>query len=154
MHRDLEYKILAELLRDGRASLNRIAKRLGISTTTVSQRLQHLLEEGIIRRFKPELDYEKLGYDLTAIIQVKAQRQGIEELIAELRSHRCLTHIYEITGPFNLLLIGKFRDRAELNAELDRIAMNPIIQETSTAIVLEVIAEGADFDLHPGKDVT
>jgi len=141
-------------LRDGRASLNRIAKRLGVSTTTVSGRLKRLLEEGIIRRFKPELDYEKLGYDLTAVIQVKAQGSGLEGLITELRGHHCLTHIYGITGPFNLLLIGKFHDRAELNAELDRITRNPIIQEVNTAVVLEVIAEGADLDLCPGKDVT
>ena len=149
MHRDLEYKILAELLRDGRASLNRIAKRLGVSTTTVSSRLKHLLEEGIIRRFKPELDYEKLGYDLTAVIQVKVQGQGINDFIDELRKHRCLTHIYEITGPFDFLLIGKFRNRAELNAELARIIGNPIIRETNTSVVLEVIEEGADLDLRP-----
>lgn len=149
MHRDLEYRILEELLRDGRASLNRIAKRLGVSTTTVSSRLKRLLEEGIIRRFKPELDYEKLGYDLTAIIQVKLQGQEIEDFIAELRGHRCLTHIYEITGPFNFLLIGKFRNRAELNAELARLIKNPIIRETDTSVVLEVIVEGVDLDLRP-----
>ena len=151
VHRDLEFKILAELLHDGRASLNRIAKRIGISTTTASQRLKRLLEQGIIRRFKPELDYEKLGYDLTAIIQVKVQGQGLRDFIEELRGHRCLTHIYEITGPFDFLLIGKFRNRAELNAELARIQENPIIRETNTSVVLEIVEEGADLDLRPAR---
>jgi DNA-binding Lrp family transcriptional regulator len=134
VHRDLDLRIIEGLRQDGQVSLNQLGRMLGVSTTTVSNRLKRLLEEGIIRRFKPELDYECLGYGLTA----------------ELARHGCFTHIYEVTGPFDLWLIGKFRDREELHGELDRLLGDPAVQDTETTIVLKIIREEADLPLPLG----
>jgi len=148
VHKDLDLRIIEELRRDGRASLNWLGGTLGVSTTTVSNHLKRLLGKGIIKRFKPELDYERLGYGLTAIVAMKARGGDLEGLAAELREHGCFIHIYEVTGPFDLWLIGKFRGRGELHGELDRLLKNPAVQETETAIVLEAIGEEMDLPLY------
>lgn len=70
MYRDLDERLIKAMQEDGRASLRALARRLGVSTTTVGKRLQRLLERGIIRRFKPVLDYEKLGFQITTITQL------------------------------------------------------------------------------------
>lgn len=72
MYKDLDLKIIAELKKDGRASLRTIGKRLGTSTTTVASRIHAMEKGGVIRGFRPLLDYRKLGLDITAVTLVKA----------------------------------------------------------------------------------
>jgi DNA-binding Lrp family transcriptional regulator len=64
MYKDLDLKIIAELRKDGRASARQIGKRLGISTTTVAGRIHAMQKSGMIRGFRPLLDYQKLGYGI------------------------------------------------------------------------------------------
>lgn len=150
VHRDLHRRIIEELRRDGRAPLNQLGGALGVSTTTVGHRLKRPLKGGIIRRFKPEPDYELWGYGLTAIIAVKAPGRDREGLVMELERDGSFTHIYEVTGPFDLLLIGKFHDRGEPHEELDRLLRDPVAQGTETAIVPKISWERADLPLHLG----
>jgi len=141
MYRDLDARIIRVLQEDGRASLREIAQQLGVSTTTVSKRLQRLLDSGIIKGFKPVLDYEKLGYPITAITQIKAKGNRIPEILEALRADPNLTHVYEITGEFDLLVIGKFKDQDSMNREIKRLLGHPAIEHTNTSIVLSVVKE-------------
>lgn len=47
-----------------------------------------------------------------------------------------LTHVYEITGEFDLLVIGKFRDTDSMNREIKKLLSHKAIKETNTSIVL------------------
>ncbi len=144
MYRDLDERIIRALQEDGRASLRELAQRLGVSTTTVGKHLRRLLDRGIIRRFKPVLDYEKLGFPITTITQIKAKGNRIPEIVRALRQDRCLTHVYEITGEFDILVIGKFKDQESMNREIKRLLSHPAIEETNTSVVLSVVKEDAE----------
>jgi DNA-binding Lrp family transcriptional regulator len=148
MYRDLDLKIIERLRSDGRASLREIAQGLGVSTTTVSKHLQQLIERGIIRGFKPVIDYSKLGYTITTITQIKAKGNLIPQIVETLVSDECLTHVYEITGEFDILVIGKFRDQESMNREIKRLLAHPAIEETNTSVVLSIAKEGAEISLH------
>lgn len=147
MYRDLDQRILQELQRDGRASLRELAQRLGVSTTTVGKHLRRLREEGVIRGFKPVLDYAKLGYEITTITQIKAKGKEIPRIVEALRVDDHLTHVYEITGEFDILVIGKFKDQESMNREIKRLLSHPEIEETNTSVVLSIAKEGADIRL-------
>ncbi len=141
MYKDLDARIIGVLQEDGRASLREIAQRLGVSTTTVSKHMQRLLDEGVIRGFKPVLDYAKLGYQITTITQIKAKGNRIPEIVADLKEDEALTHVYEITGEFDILVIGKFKDQESMNREIKRLLGHPAIEETNTSVVLSVVKE-------------
>ncbi|KUJ99636.1 MAG: Transcription regulator, Lrp/AsnC family, partial [Thermococcales archaeon 44_46] len=81
---ELDRKIISILQEDARLSYREIAKKVGVAVGTVYNRIKRLEEEGIIRGFVPKLDYAKLGYDLTAIIGVKAQGKRIIEIEREI----------------------------------------------------------------------
>lgn len=147
MYRDLDEKIIEQLRRDGRASLRELAQTLGVSTTTVSKRVNRLLERGIVRGFKPVLDYPKLGYTITTITQIKAKGNRIPQIVESLKTDDRLTHVYEITGEFDILVIGKFKDQESMNQEIKRLLNHRAIEETNTSIVLATVKENDDIRL-------
>jgi len=136
LYKDLDLKIVAELKKDGRASLRTIAKRLDTSTTTVASRIRVMEREGVIRGYRPLLDYRKLGLGITAVTLVKAMGGKIPSLMRDLMADPQLTHVYEITGEFDLLVIGKFRDTDSMNREIKKLLSHKAIKETNTSIVL------------------
>ncbi|MCI0446238.1 Lrp/AsnC family transcriptional regulator [bacterium] len=136
MYKDLDLKIIAELKKDGRASARQIGKRLGISTTTVAGRIHSMQKSGMIRGFRPLLDYQKLGYGITAVTLIKAIGGKIPALMKDLMMDAQHTHVYEITGEFDLLVIGKFKDTDVMNRQIKKLLSHKAIKETNTSIVL------------------
>jgi DNA-binding Lrp family transcriptional regulator len=145
----LDHQILEELRRDGRASLRAIAETLGVSTTTVSHRVKQMEAEGVIRGYRPILDYTKLGYRLTAITKIKAKGAKIPEIVSRLVEEETLVDVYEITGDYDVLVIGKYPDEEMMNREIKRLLSHPDIEGTNTSIVLSVAKEGGDLALLP-----
>lgn len=143
----LDYLILEELRRDGRASLRAIAERLNVSTSTVSHRVKQLEAEGIIKGYKPVIDYSKLGYRLTAITKIKAEGAQIPKIVERLVREEMLVDVYEITGDYDVLVIGKYPDEERMNREIKRLLSLPEIESTNTSIVLSVVKEGGDLAL-------
>lgn len=144
---DLDYEILEQLRRDARASLRTIAQRLNVSTSTVSHRVKQLEETGIIRGYQANLDYAKLGYRLTAITKIKARGPHIPAIVDELVKEETLVDVYEITGDYDVLVIGKYPDEEMMNREIKRMLSHPEIESTNTSIVLSVAKEGGDLGI-------
>ena len=136
MYKDLDLKIIAELRKEGRASSRQVGKRLGISTTTVASRIRVLEKNGVIKGFRPLLDYRKLGFGITAVTLVKAVGGKIPSLMKDLMADPQLTHVYEITGGFDLLVIGKYKDTDSMNRGIKKMLSHKAIKETNTSIVL------------------
>lgn len=150
MYKDLDRKIINYLERNGRASLSQVATQLEVSVTTVSNRIKELQEKGVIKYFKPVLDYKKLGYQLTAITKIKAKGNKIIGIVQKLEKDDHLTHVYEITGEFDILVIGKFHDQESMNKEIKNLLNNPAIEETNTSVVLQAVKENAEIKLFEG----
>ena len=67
----LDRNILSVLLEDSRYSFRQIAERVKVSPATVLNRIKELDRIGIIKQYTTLLDYEKLGYDVEVIIEVR-----------------------------------------------------------------------------------
>ena len=70
-------KILKNLLADSRLSARQLALKLGMSTVTVLSRIKKLEKNKVIKRYTAILEHEKLGYDLTAIIEIIANNRVV-----------------------------------------------------------------------------
>jgi len=136
LYKDLDLKVIAELRKDGRASARQIGKRLGISTTTVASRIREMEKSGMIRGFRPLVDYRKIGFGITAVTLIKAVGGKIPMLMQDLMADPQLTHVYEITGEFDLLVIGKYKDTDMMNREIKKLLSHKAIKETNTSIAL------------------
>jgi len=143
---NLDLKIINLLLKDGRASLRSIAEELDVSVTTISNHLKDMEEEGIIRGFKPVVSYPDLGYTVTCVLMIKAKGDGLEELVGELADEGSFLHVYEVTGDFDVIAIGKFKDTEEMNDTIKKLLNSPMVRETNTNVVLSTVKEGEDIE--------
>ncbi len=146
-YENLDRKLVNSLLGDGRASLRSLAEELDVSVTTVSNHLSDLEEEGIIQGYTPKVDYDKLGYDVTAILQLKVEGSALEDVTADLGEHKQMVSVYEVTGDHDIIAIGKFSDTDDMNEEIKRLLNDPEIMESNTSVVLNAAKEHEQFDL-------
>jgi DNA-binding Lrp family transcriptional regulator len=147
MDKELDLKILSHLQKKGRASCRQLATALGVATATVSHRVSSLEESGVITGYKSTIDYRQLGYQITTITLIKAKGNKIPEITEQLKKDEHLTDVYEITGEFDILAIGKFKDQESMNREIKKLLANPSIERTNTSIVLAIVKEGAPLRL-------
>lgn len=143
----LNAEILNSLMEDGRKSIRKVARELGVSPSTVSNHLEGMVEDGVIKRFKPAIDYEKLGFDLTAITKIQAKGSKITDIVERLKQEGSLTHVYEITGEFDILVIGKFDSRESMNREIKRMLNFSAVERADTSIVLNAVKEDSNLDI-------
>jgi len=146
-HRDLDARLIRALQIDARRSLRSLAEELSVSPSTLGLRLTDLIERGVIRGFRADLDYSKLGLGLVAVTKIKARGEALPAIVESLRENPRLTHVYEITGDFDILAIGRFRDEGEMNREIKRMLGLPGIEGTNTSIVLSTVKDGAVLDV-------
>ena len=76
--RDL--RILAELQRDARQSVQALSDRVGLSPTPCARRIRLLEEAGVITGYGARIDEAKLGFGFSVFVSVKLTRQVIDQL--------------------------------------------------------------------------
>jgi len=143
---NIDLEIIDLLLEDGRASLRSIAEEIGVSVTTVSNHLKEMEKEGIIKGFKPVVSYPDLGYTVTSILMIKAEGDDILELVDELSEEDAFVNVYEVTGDFDVIAVGKFKDTEEMNDTIKNLLNSPMVRETNTNVVLSTVKEGGDVE--------
>ena len=146
-YENLDRKVVNALLGEGRASLRSLAEDLDVSVTTVSNHLSDLEEEGIIKGYTPIVDYGALGYDVTAILQLKIEGQALVEVTERLSEHEQMVSVYEVTGDYDIIAVGKFTDTDDMNDEIKTLLTDPEIKESNTSVVLNAAKENEQFDL-------
>ncbi|MBM2819164.1 MAG: transcriptional regulator, AsnC family [Nitrosarchaeum sp.] len=109
-------RILKNLMVDARLSARQLGIKLGISTVTILSRIKKLEKEKIIRGYTALIDHEKLGYNLTAIIEIIAKKNKIIDIEAELSKIENVCGVYDITGNTDTLIIAKFKSRNDYSS--------------------------------------
>ncbi len=109
----IDLQILAALQADGRASNIKIATTANLTAPPTLRRTKTLEENGIIRGYYAVLDGRKLGYNVTAFLQVRLAAQGgthIQKFEAAMRGFAPVRECYALSGHRDFLLKGVFRD--------------------------------------------
>lgn len=84
---DVDRRIVAELSVDGRLSVRTLAERVHISRTAAHNRLQRLIERGVVRGFGAQIERCALGLHVVALVTVKvanAEWAAVAERLAQL----------------------------------------------------------------------
>ena len=146
-YENLDSKLVNALLGDGRASLRSLAEELDVSVTTVSNHLSDLEEAGVIEGYTPRVDYDELGYDVTAVIQLKVEGDALPQITERLREHPHMISVYEVTGDYDVTAVGKFTDTDGMNDGIKSLLTDPDIKESNTSVVLNAVKENEQFEL-------
>jgi DNA-binding Lrp family transcriptional regulator len=146
-YENLDEKLVNALLNDGRASLRSLAEDLDVSVTTVSNHLKDLESEGVIDGYTPRVDYDALGYDVTAVIQLKVEGTAIGAVADTLRDAKQMISVYEVTGDHDIIAVGKFADTDDMNRQIKALLEDANVKESNTSVVLNAVSEHEQFEL-------
>lgn len=126
---DLDKQILYELQKDARhTSSNDIAERMDVASSTVRNRIKILEEEGIIRGYDVDVDFEKAGYDLYALIICTAPIPRREQIAEDARAIPGVIKVREVmTGEENIHIAALGKDKGDLSRigrDLDELGLD------------------------------
>ena len=138
---EVDHKILAELIKNARVSYRELAKKLGLSVATVAYRVTKLQKSGLIKGFTTLINYEEMGYEITAIIKLVIKEGRLLEVQREIAAEKNVVAVYDVTGEVDSIVICRFKDRQEMSAFIKRILKMPYVERSSTHVVLEVVKE-------------
>lgn len=143
-----DIRIIEQLNNNGRASLREIADKLEYSPSTVSNHFRKLVDNGVIKGFRPDLDYSKLGFSFTCLAQIKTEAGKQGNVAEELSSKTYIHSLYRVTGDTDMIAICKFRSRKEMRENLTH-DLNQLdgITDTKTNVALESTVEGRPVKL-------
>lgn len=141
-----DFQIIEQLEKDGRASLREIAEKLDLSPSTVSNRFSRLSQENVIKGFKPVLDHEKLGFNLTAVVDVRVESGMKEDVFPELREMDEVVSEYIVTGDTDMVVICKFPGREDMYSFLKDLQKKEGVSETETKVALDTPKENGRLD--------
>lgn len=142
---EIDLRILGSILKDARKSYRKIADDINVSPPTVLSRVQKLEKGRIIKSYSAVLDHEKLGYDLTAVIEVTAVKGKITEVQKHISKFPNVCAVYDITGLTDMIIVAKFRNREELSNFVKKDMSLSYIERTNTHMVLITVKEDFGF---------
>jgi len=138
---ELDRKIIGVLNKNARKSFREVAREVQTSVTAVINRIKRYQNSGIIKGYIPVVNPEYFGLNLIAIIALRISKGKLLEVQNEIAKDVRITAVYDITGEWDSLIIGYFKDRADLNDFIKKTLSLKNVDRTVTHIVLNVVKE-------------
>jgi len=131
-------RIIEILKHNSRTPIKEIAKSTKIRPSTVHQRIQKLIEKGIIEKFTIKLSNKAIGENFIVFIFVKG---GTTEYIdSKILNNPHIKEVFGVTGEYDVLMKLKFKDVEEFHEFILNFRKKDI-QSTLTMIVTANLKE-------------
>ncbi len=129
--------LLTILREDSRMSFVEIASRVNLSEAAVRRRVSNLIKTGVIKKFTLEISEPQLTSAITYVSV--SPSVPTSEVSKRTRSVPGVETIYETTGPFDIAVILKGTNIAEINRSVEEIRRLNGVLNTNTTIILRTI---------------
>jgi DNA-binding Lrp family transcriptional regulator len=136
-------RILAELQRDARLTMQELAGRVGMSSSACWRRVKNLEDSGVIDRYAVIVNTRKAGFGLSSMVHVSLARHeqaNVDEFIREVLRHPEVLECFATTGEADFHLRVVVRDIDAYNSFLDDFIFRlPGVSRVRSNIVLKEI---------------
>jgi DNA-binding Lrp family transcriptional regulator len=130
--------LLISLLRkDARTSIAYLAKKLGVSRGTVSNRITRLEDAGVIVGYTVRLRPDAQPNEIKAWMSIAVEGNETRAVIASLLGEPGVATLHDTNGRWDLLAELRAANLSELSQVLERIRLVRGISSTETSIHLE-----------------
>ena len=136
---NLDKKILSKLSKNARIPFKDVAAVCGVSRAAIHQRVQHMIEEGVIMGSSFNVNPKSLGYNTCTYVGINLDRGNMyKSVIEQLMQIPEVVECHFTTGPYTLLVKLYAQDNEQLmnllNIQMQSI---PGVVATETMISLE-----------------
>lgn len=132
-----DQQLLLRLRQNARASISDLARALGLSRSTVQNRIARLEASGVIRGYSVELGGEFSASQVEAHVSIKVYQKLTARTNTALEQISQVSQLYSVSGEYDLIAIVQAQSLEELSAVLDRIGNLEGVERTNSAVVLE-----------------
>jgi DNA-binding Lrp family transcriptional regulator len=142
---DLDARIVAALLKNGRASYAVIGDEVGLSAPAVKRRVDRLRTAGAIIGFSARVDPAAMGWTTEAYVELFCGgRTSPDEIAAAVRRYPEVVDACTVTGEADALLHIRAADVRHFEGVMERIRAEPFVVRTRSVIVLSRLVDRAD----------
>ncbi|GAA4957083.1 Lrp/AsnC family transcriptional regulator [Algibacter aquimarinus] len=131
-------KILKFLQQNARLSNAEIGRQVGISSPAVSERIKKMEDLGIIEGYKTIVSPFEIGYQLKAIITLRAFMGKLKPFLEKVKTFEEVINCYRITGDENIVLEVVLKNHKHLETFIDQLIT---YGESKTQIVLSNVVK-------------
>ena len=130
-------ELLLSLLRENaRATTADIARKLGLSRTTVQNRIARLEQQGVIRGYTVRIDDELERNRIRAHILITLRPKQMPSVVKTLQAMPEVRVLYSISGGFDLIAQAVAASVGEMDVLTDAIGAIDGVERTTTSIIL------------------
>jgi len=103
----IDWELIELMAFDSQQSFRELANKVFVSPSTTRRRIRRLSELGIVR-FKPVIDYERIGLKVSALFGLDVAHSKLQEILDYLESIPEIHWTSTTTGRFNIIAFGRF----------------------------------------------
>ncbi|SHJ01988.1 Lrp/AsnC family transcriptional regulator [Algibacter luteus] len=135
---NINSKILKCLQENARLSNAAIGRQVGISSPAVSERIKKMEDLGIIEGYKTIVSPFEIGYQLKAIITLRAFMGKLKPFLEKVKTYDEVINCYRITGDENIVMEVVLKNQKHLETFIDQLIT---YGESKTQIVLSRVVK-------------
>lgn len=132
-------KILSCLQENARVSNAAIGRVVGITSPAVAERIRKMEDLGIIKGYKAQIEPLALGYQMKAIITLRAFMGKLKPFLVAVKQWNEVVNCYRVTGNENIVMVVTLKNQKHLETFIDQIIG---YGESKTQIVLSKVVDG------------
>jgi len=132
----IDLRLLKTLGTSPRSGMLALAREVGVARNTAQAHLDRLLDSGVITGFGPEVDLRRVGYAVSAFVNLQIS-QGRGRSVGEaLVAVPEVIEAWMTTGPSDLICWMVARDNDHLGELIANLLEIPGVTRTTTSLML------------------
>ena len=117
---NIDLKILNVLSKNAKMPYTEVAKKVFVSGGTVHVRMRKLEKMGVVRGTKLDIDYDKLGYNISSYMGIYLEKSFLyKETVKSLKKIPEIVEIHAITGQYTIFIKIICKDTSHFRNFLD-----------------------------------
>lgn len=129
----LDWKIIVALQEDARLSMAALGREIGLSAPATAERVRRLEERKVIRAYRAEIEFQRVGLEIQALVRIKAPGRALDKATRALCTFPEVFECHRATGGDCFVLRVAVSDIRALEEFLDKIAQ---FGELTTSVIL------------------
>lgn len=117
----INLQVLKLLQANSRLTNAEIGRKVGLSSPAVAERIKKLEDYGVINGYHTEVSYTKMGYQLKAMITLKAFVGRLQPFLIKAQEFKEIVNCYRITGNENIIMEVVLKDQIHLQEFIDKL---------------------------------
>jgi len=135
---EVDSKILRCLTGDCRLSYRKIANYLNLSTSTVSKRINRMIDSGIILSFVPLLNSNLLNIYMYVIGTKVKPGYDVDELAKIISKEEYVTNVFLTVGSYDMIIMIEAKDNKDMLEKMKRVTSVNGIEKFESFQIIDV----------------